>query len=638
VLCIENLQSSGDLVDFLGRATRIAEFANAPILCVCTVQDDELADDEDLADRLQDVLERTDGASREVGLLEEEDMRQLTAHMLRLSAEASERVNSYADGNPLFAIELVRDWVDRDLLEWTPAGFVLADTDEALVPEAAIDLWTTRLDAALEPLGDPERRAVQAAALIGLGIDQDVWFELCDRLRVDAPDRVVGHLLERRLVERTSGGWRFAHAMARHALLAEADRPSRLERLHAVCAETLQALWPENRWAIGQHWFRAKRFDRSLQPLLDAADRARREARHDRGVRCIELLERVLEELELPEDSRAALHVACLRALFEASLSRYEGVEEELLRYIEIAKRTPHRSEELALRCQLIGTYQLTGQFDAALTTANSVLSEDGLTPFQEYLAASCKAKILARTGSADEALSIIRQVKEQPWFESLRLTLRHEADALEARCMVRLNRLEEAVDLFDELADAQEALGTPLIAATSRLSRVNALIQLDRLDEAEVQCRAVLKEMQSFSVREVQNAELHLAYVLLYKGDLDDAEDLFKSQLGPIRRENRTYVETYLLCGLALIEAERRHWTRFEKRFNQMRTAADQTNNIDFDLARSMRMAADVAVEAGRTDLAIEALEFAISQLEALGLDDKLADAQSEMRRLRTQ
>lgn len=67
-------------------------------------------------------------------------------HLLGLTGELSATVAERTQGNPLFAVQLIGDWVNRGVLVVGNGGFELAPGVEAPVPDAVHDLWTRRLD------------------------------------------------------------------------------------------------------------------------------------------------------------------------------------------------------------------------------------------------------------------------------------------------------------------------------------------------------------------------------------------------------------------------------------------------------------------------------------------------------------
>jgi serine/threonine protein kinase/tetratricopeptide (TPR) repeat protein len=635
VLVCEQLQKSAELPRALAHLAETAE-ADSKILCVATLPDDQLADLEADQKSIDELVARFAPMEIEVGPLEDVHMRQLTSHLLRLSDDVAEMVTNYADGNPLFATELVQYWAETDLLEWTPKGMTLRETDRRLIPESSIDIWSERADSMFESLTPLERTAVETAAVAGLTCNSATWKSICRHVGLQTPAAVAERLFQDRFAEPLEDGWRWAHSMLRHAVLELVRDAGMLAERHAVCASIAQRLTPDDALSIGLHLFHSRNYEAALAPLLDALERMREYANYHQGSLHISAAAEAVAALNLAVDDRRRLQLEYLDAVFRMHTSDMDGVEDQLRSTIEVARTTEHDDIECALELRLMELYQITGRFEQALELANELLDRPNISFPNRFQAACSKGKILARVGRADEALQLVNELQDHPDLHQISRARRIVLGRIESYALLRLERLEEAVPLLREVANQQMEVGDRAAAAMVRLSCANALMNLERYDEAEALCREVRDTMQGYSRRQVRNAELHLAFVLFYTDNLVEAEEIFLGQLGPMRRENRVFIEAFLLCGLAGIAAKRHDWPEFLRRFEQMVDAIEETNNIDADFARVMRIAADHAVADGQREPAIKALELAESQLTTLGLDEPAERVRQQLAELR--
>ncbi|MGM0557174.1 MAG: protein kinase domain-containing protein [Myxococcota bacterium] len=638
VLLCDNLTDSPEVLDFLKRAWRVPDFLDAPIFCVCTLQDDRLGGEDGLEDGVSTFLELSNAQQLDVGRLEHRDMRRLAAQLLRLSTDVADRVLSYSEGNPLFAIELVQHWADRGLLQWTPSGFTLTDTDANLIPAETLELSRQRLVAVLEDLTDDEVRTLALAAIMGSGIRDDVWDAICEHFEVNSASSVVERLTSSRLAERTAMGWRFAHTMSRHAMRALGTEWGITEALHRAAAQILEEVRPNEYERIGLHWYHAGECEKALQPLLEAISLLRLRSQVGRGQRLLKLVEDIVERLELPVHSRQRLELVDIRAWLGMLLNRFDEIQESLENAIELAVEHGEHDLHTVLRTRLMELFQMKGRFDEALELADAILSEDDIDFETVFLAKVSKGKMLVRIGKTQEALDLVKDLEAHPEFEQLNPGWRASIARIEGFALLRMERLEETVERMPEFAREQIEAGRPTGAAKMHLASANALMNLGRYDEAERVCREVLDNARALFPRDIQSAKMHLAYALFYRDDLNEAHELLLGLLVSFRRENRDFMLAYVLAGLAGIAAKRHSWSQFERRFGQLRDALDASGNIDADFARVMEIAADEASAAGRTDLAIRSLELAAAQLEELDLEDALLDVSQKLDELRAE
>jgi DNA-binding SARP family transcriptional activator len=174
------------------------------------------------------AIARHPGSERlELAPLGPEDLAELAAGVTGTRLEPSEAVELHerTAGNPFFATEVLRLPAPRD-----------GDAEPPL-PAAVRDVIERRL----VPLGEDARSALDVAAVVGTSFDLTLLEGASgmdpDRL-FDAIDLAVATGLVV-TVEGAAGGFRFAHALVRDALLADLS-PLRRQRLHARIAEALE--------------------------------------------------------------------------------------------------------------------------------------------------------------------------------------------------------------------------------------------------------------------------------------------------------------------------------------------------------------------------------------------------------------
>jgi len=127
-------------------------------------------------------------------------------------------VDERTGGNPLFAVQLVGDWVYRGLLEAGPQGFVLRPGVVVQLPDDLHEVWSGRVSRLLEGKPKGTREALEIAAALGSSVDSREWAEACKAASVPCPPALAESLVANRLAVRNQEGWDFVHAMLRESL------------------------------------------------------------------------------------------------------------------------------------------------------------------------------------------------------------------------------------------------------------------------------------------------------------------------------------------------------------------------------------------------------------------------------------
>lgn len=273
VLVLEDLHwaDQGSL-DFLRYPAR--QLRHSRILLVATYRSDELHRHHPLY-ALLPVLVRESGAERlDVQRLDAAANRSLIASRYTLGEDAAARLEGYlqthAEGNPLFALELLRSLEEGGVLRKDDGTWSLGDVTRVHIPSLLRQVIEGRLDR----LGAEARGLLQVAAIIGQEVSLDLWQQVTgatDDALVDALEQgQASHLVE----DAASGtAIRFRHALLREALY-ESVISLRRRGWHRRVAEALaERLAPVP--DVVAHHFQQAGDVRAVGWLLEAARRAR---------------------------------------------------------------------------------------------------------------------------------------------------------------------------------------------------------------------------------------------------------------------------------------------------------------------------------------------------------------------------
>lgn len=166
--------------------------------------------------------------------LERLDTERLASRLLGFAGPSSQQVAARSAGLPGHLVEHVTAWVQAGVLVSGPGGLALAAGAAPPVPSTLADRVRQRIWEAVEPLGERERRALVASALLGGDDGRGVLARVLSSC--DLPDPPLGALLASELAVRTGVGWRWTLPGADDALLVPGPEH---QALLAACASAL---------------------------------------------------------------------------------------------------------------------------------------------------------------------------------------------------------------------------------------------------------------------------------------------------------------------------------------------------------------------------------------------------------------
>ncbi|MCA9563728.1 MAG: protein kinase, partial [Myxococcales bacterium] len=264
-----------------------------PVFIALTARDEVLSQRPLERAMIQRLAERRDANYLPLEALGREDHLQLIKELLRLEDALAAQICERTLGNPLFANQLLSDWIRRGALISGPEGWTLPEGVHLNIPDDLHQVWKLRLerwiaDAAERVAGvtgrapnpDGPRAAIELAAAIGLRIDREEWLSLASRMAIDEPGEILRSLLEARLAHLTEDGWTFRHSLLRDSVERQAREGGRWDQTNLACAlmllgeapEDLECVW-EGWERIGRHLLAAEETEEALEPLRKGARR-----------------------------------------------------------------------------------------------------------------------------------------------------------------------------------------------------------------------------------------------------------------------------------------------------------------------------------------------------------------------------
>ncbi len=249
ILWFDDVQWGSEALDLAAHICR-NEHKSSRLMMVLTIRDEALATRPNETKQLRELQTFGSIQSLKIGPLTRKEHQELISMLLGFDQELSLRLAQRTDGNPLFAVELVGDWIAKGLLQPGPAGFSLPDGVTPPLPDDLFDFWDDRVDHLLEGL-DPSavNIALEVASILGQMILTDEWHRGCLLAGLSQPlnlDELTSRLLDLRLATRTPQGFSFTHGILRETLHRRSRRAGRWKSLHYACASMLDETYPEH--------------------------------------------------------------------------------------------------------------------------------------------------------------------------------------------------------------------------------------------------------------------------------------------------------------------------------------------------------------------------------------------------------
>ena len=293
-----------------------SRFGHLPVQTLVTYRVDELTRQHPFYRQLPALVRESEGLRLDLRRLDHADLDALVRARYTLPAEDRERLVAhlvdYSEGNPFFAIELLRtlEVQERGGLIRDGDDWRLDDLDRVRVPPLVRQV----IDDRVARLGERGREPLTIASVIGHDVPLDLLASIAGTGE-DSLFEAIDRAIEWHLCTESMNGARihFVHALTREALYTSIP-PLRRRTLHRQVAEALEARPDGDPDAIAWHYQQA-RDARAPAWLVRAGDRAQRAyawlTARDRFADAAHLLESVPGS----EDERARLLYRCGRLL-----------------------------------------------------------------------------------------------------------------------------------------------------------------------------------------------------------------------------------------------------------------------------------------------------------------------------------
>ena len=606
---------------------------DAPLLLLATVRDEELAGQDAMTDAIDALLRRDRVSQVEVPAMPPSEQLELVRELLGFDTGLAARLAERTAGNPLFARQVVGDWVRRGLLVVGEEGFQVRPGAEIRLPPDLQEAWERRLEERFTGAAEGSLASLELAAALGDSVDLGEWAQACLEGGIGgiALGPVAEALLAERLAVPTEDGWAFAHGMLREALVRRARRRGTWAWWNRAAAATIghDPVDAEGLERLGRHRLEADEALGSLDPLLAAAQAWQARGVPRRALALLDLRELAAARSGLPDhDERHGLGPA-----LRARIHRFRGELDEALRW---ARRAEHGASEhgwpragALARLRVAQVAHLRGDRETSGRLHGTVLPElRALGLWQPAAEAEqALADLSLRTGDLEAA---------DAGFERAAASFGKAEDAagtgncLRARALVARRRKDRAAaEQWIHAAMEQYAAAGHL---SGRADCLNTMAELDR--EAGKLSAAAAGYEQAVELQDAVGAEtagifprINLALVLLAQQRWTDAAVPLEYCRVRLAGAGRQGVLGCVLCFQSAVEAGLGRWEEADGSLEQARALIDEAGVAEEDVAWSAAVAAELAIAAGRLDLARRCLDTAGEQWRRLGRHEPRAE-----------
>ena len=595
ILFIDDAQWGSDALAFT--SLLLEQSPDLRLLIVLTAREDLLEDDLPSGEQLEALASfRT----CDIGPLDPGDRPILVRHLLGLSGALANEVERRTSGNPMFAVQLVGDWVARELLVAGDTGFQLRDGASMDLPADIRAVWDLQIARVLADRPECDGRAIEVAAVLGMAIDPDEWQAVCAELQVPISGDLVDALVRRRLISASDPGGRrrFDHGLLRESLEHRAEEAGRLTPIHAACAVVLPTLdTPGNLARSGRHALAAGEIDMAIDHLQGAAMEA--------GVRgeYVEAGELVSTAIGLVADrhERRTAQLLTYQARVFAIVGKLAESKALAARALELADRNDWIQERVSALLRLGVIHNILREPDPALALCRRALRNvNADTSIRDQIDLyGSKAIAHLQKGEVEEAEGCVRDASELSVSTESRQGLSTCLTVI-AHSLLRRGNLDGAEEAFGEALALCRARGRRLGQAINLSGLADISVARDDHDAALIQYRAALEETVAIGSAAQHLLRTNIGSVQSLMGNYEagraELEIAWEAATAAGNRTLAAQIDGMLLPALA----HAREWDAFDAGFERMRIQQEERFATEARLGQCLQLAAEIAGAAG--------------------------------------
>lgn len=604
ILWFDDVQWGADALGLAEHLLDIQRSTRSPIYMVLTVRQEALGARTLERALIKRLLRAEQSYLQLVEPLADSDTTELVRRLLMLEGDVAEQVEARSAGNPLFAVQLVDDWVSSGKLTVGKSGFRLTEGASASIPDDIHQLWRERIERLVASRSEYARAALELAAALGQEVEHAEWEYGCRMLGMKVEPDLEDALYARGLARPMEAGWRFTHGMLRESLERLSHEADRWEWINAICAQILDELYPDviaKAERRAHYLVEAQAYPEAISPLLTAA-----RFRADRSD-----FSRAHELLDQRADILATLETADSSAewgagwVLRSEIFELEGKYGQALTWAEMAVKHARGHEWTGLLAPSLraegAAHLYLGDLDRAEAAFEEArqLSEEHRETWDLGLSLLGLGRVAQAHGGFDDASQLLIEA-------AVLLEDTDDTHGL-ARCYNALGdiarqtrRVEDARHFAEQARELFDAGGNQVGVADclNDLSELNHL--LGHIELAEELCAQALHLYESAGSQQAMRVRLNLAHILLHRGEFDEAREVLASAREHFERQDQRGELAHADALLLACAAADGDWSIWDKLVVEAERLAETTGMRAPRMARAATIAAELAEDRG--------------------------------------
>jgi len=579
-----------------------------PLFVVMTYNDDQLIPRPLEAAQLEMLWSRSGVDRIRIEPLGEEDHVSLVQRLIGLSGDLVQQVAARTAGNPLFAVQLIGDWVQRGVLNVSDHGFDINPNESAVLPDDIHGLWTDRVRRIAARCEDATVEAALSCMEVAAALEQEVtdaeWRHACELAAQPIPSQLLDLLVSHRLAIAEGDAWSFSHSMLRESLERQSREAGRFPYLHRACALMLAKRYGTGDPAVaerrGRHLLAAGEIEQALEPLLSGAEYRSSTGDFRLAHALCEERERAMRALGVAADDPRWGDGWVRRARAHVTMCEHDKAAELADHALESAAQ--YNWQKIQARAHAARGYLGIGQGD---TKAAHAAFASALEMFRRLDDPTGLADCLAGFGSACR------------WRHALQDASRYYDEAYALHTEESRLLLERAQRRFEQRGNRYQ-----VACCLNDLGEVTR--KAGDLRGAERLYRESAQLFESLGSADASTPRFNLGMVLLHADEYADARAVFEKELGKLAIEERALDKLWLHAGLLPCAAAGRDWAAWDHHMRRVVALVEEI--VDEDIPWCAELAGRLAREAGATERSRRAFEIARSQWQRMEREPDIA------------
>lgn len=627
ILVLDDAHWSADALAFAQML--LSSTRSIPVLLIVTTQDEALGELPAARGALTALSRSNKTTQLRVEALAPKAHRRLLQEMLGMDHALVGAIADRTAGNPKFAIQLIEDWAERDLLEAAAGGFRLRRGVSMDLPRDLQSVWQERVQRVLAESSGMASQALEIAAVLGESVAIDEWKAVCAEARIPLPPGLLSKLSERRLIQGSQERFRFSNAMLREALLNQAREAKRSPSWHKACAAVLMRR-PDRGVGVserlGRHLLLSGQAEPALEVLLEGGKRAIDRAELESAHRQLQARERAMKRLRIPANDARWGEGWLTHAFLLFFARRYAAGEKWLSRAEQGAQKHGWRRVRARGMRERSRFERRAQDLPAAAKALRAALS---LAPDDDELAASSRlglGAVLLLQGKTDEAQSLLEQA-HQAYQWSGSASGMADCEIHLARCAIQQGRLDQA----QEHVETAQTLFEQASSSWKAAECLNMLGEIARskgnLARAEQLYQKAAQRLEEVGHPDPYLPRVNLGLVLAARGEHARARAVLVPNLRILEQGRSPMMAGTVHLALLTPTANLGEWQAFDGHLSSAERILESSGFVDVENANLAERAGKSALAMGKFTRAREAWHIALKQWKALGREDKVGD-----------